>query len=324
MSQQHDDDPAPTKKPSHDTADTTGKPRDRIKGIFSSQAIQKVGTGTTTRRTIQKMYWFVEEDESKTLEIQPLNKNCVPSGPKRRIGLEELLEKFSPEPEFYVSTVYPRLRELNMVIQKGEKHREKGEIFSAELEFGQALALDEENIRANFGLGLTYLDRGESNKADDIFQRLVCLDAAFEKEHKHLFNEFGINLRKNKMLDQALDYYKRAETLAVRDDNLMFNIARLFFDKKLYQEAMGYLQKALELNPGHEESRRFAAFLEEKGLVKAPAATSEASAATPGHPAAAPGQPAAAPAAPAATPAASATETTAAADAAAPSDTEAS
>ncbi len=242
--------------------------RDRIKGIFSTQAIQKVGTGTTTRRTIQKTYWFVEEETPGSLEIQPLNKNYVPSGPKRRISMEELLEKFSPEPEFYISTVYPRMRELNMVIQKGEKHREKGEIFSAELEFGQALAVDEENIRANFGLGLTYLDRGEANKADDIFQRLVRLDAAFEKEHKHLFNEFGMNLRKNKMLDQALDYYQRAENLAVRDDHLMFNIARAFFDKKAYDKAMEYLLKALELNPEHTESRRFAAFLEEKGLAK--------------------------------------------------------
>ncbi len=259
----------------NDTAKPGAATRDRIKGIFSTQAIQKVGTGTTTRRTIQKMYWFVEEAEADVLEIQPLNKNYVPSGPKRRISLEELLEKFSPEPEFYVSTVYPKLRELNMVIQKGERHREKGEVFSAEMEFGQALAVDEENIRANFGLGLTYLDRGEANKADDIFQRLVRLDASFEKQHKHLFNEFGINLRKNKMLDQALDYYQRAENLAERDDNLMFNIARAFFDKKQYPKAVEYLQKALALNAGHEESRRFLAFLAEKGLAKGAAPAPE-------------------------------------------------
>ena len=253
-----------------ETHDAAGAPaRERIKGIFSTQAIQKVGTGTTTRRTIQKMYWFVEEDDKHVLEIQPLNKNYVPSGPKRNISLDELLEKFSPEPEFYVSTVYPRLRELNMVIQKGERHREKGETFSAELEFGQALAVDEDNIRANFGLGLTYLDRGEANKADDIFQRLVRLDAAFEKSHKHLFNEFGINLRKNKMTDQALEYYRRAEELSIRDDNLMFNIARAFFDKKQYAQTMEYLQKALELNPDQAEARKFAEFLIAKGLAKA-------------------------------------------------------
>lgn len=275
MTQQRDNTPPAAGPAATDKAGAAGKTRDRIKGIFSTQAIQKVGTGTTTRRTIQKMYWFVEEDAAGVLEIQPLNKNYVPSGPKRNLALEELLEKFSPEPEFYVSTVYPKLRELNMVIQKGERHREKGEIFSAELEFGQALAVDEENIRANFGLGLTYLDRGESNKADDIFQRLVRLDAAFEKDHKHLFNEFGMNLRKNKMLDQALSYYQRAENLAVRDDNLMFNIARAFFDKKDYDKAMEYLHKALALNPDHEQSRRFAAFLEEKGLAKGPALPQE-------------------------------------------------
>jgi len=269
MSQQNDDENlAPIHTAPHAATPATEKPRNRIKGIFSTQAIQKVGTGTTTRRTIQKTYWFAEEDEGSVIELQPLNKNYIPSGPKRSIPFEELVEKFSPEPEFYVSTVYPRMRELNMVIQKGERHREKGEAFSAELEFGQALNVDEENIRANFGLGLTYLDRGEANKADDIFKRLVHLDAAFDKKHKHLFNEFGINLRKNKMLDQALDYYKRAEELAVRDDNLMFNVARTFFDKKQYDKTVEYLQKALALNPDHIESQKFLDFLQEKGFIK--------------------------------------------------------
>ena len=283
---QHDDTPpsAEQQPAGHHATGNSGKPRERIKGIFSTQAIQKVGTGTTTRRTIQKMYWFVEEDASHVLELQPLNKNYVPSGPKRRISLEELLEKFSPEPEFYVSTVYPRLRELNLVIQKGEKHREKGENFSAELEFGQALAIDEENIRANFGLGLTYLDRGEANKADDIFKRLVHLDATFEEEHKHLFNEFGMNLRKNRMLDQALSYYQRAEDLAKQDDNLMFNVARAFFDKKDYPKASEYLQKALSLNPNNADARRFLTFLTEKGLTKVPAPAPDTPDKTPPEP----------------------------------------
>jgi tetratricopeptide (TPR) repeat protein len=256
-----------------DKPPASGKAHDRIKGVFSTQAIFRVGTGTTTRKTIQKMYWFVEEVADKFLEIQPLNKNYVPSGPKRKVSMEELLEKFSPEPEFYISTVYPKMRELNMTIVKGEKHRSKGEIFSAELEFGQALAVDEENVRANFGLGLTYLDRGEANKAQDIFERLVRLEAAFDKGHKHLFNEFGINLRKNKMLDQALDYYRRAETLTQTDENLHYNIARAFFEKKDIGQCFEYLKKALELNPEFKEVKRFIAYLVEKDLLPAEAAS---------------------------------------------------
>jgi tetratricopeptide (TPR) repeat protein len=250
-----------------DSHKSSSRPREKIKGIFSTQSIQKVGTGTTTRKTIQKTYWFVEEVEENLLEIQPLNKNYIPSGPKRKITIEDLLSKFAPEPEFYVSTVYPKLQELSRTIQKGERHRDKGEIFSAELEFGEALRVDEENVRANFGLGLTYLDRGEAHKANDIFERLVRLDAAFQPEHKHLFNDFGINLRKNKMLDQALDYYRKAESLTDSDENLYYNMARAYFDKENPSECLEYLKKALKLNPFLSEARLFVKYLVDQNLV---------------------------------------------------------
>jgi hypothetical protein len=108
-------------------ADKNGKKTEKIKGVFSTQIIQKVGTGTTTRKTVKKSYWFVDEIDNNVIEIQPLNVNYVPSGPKRRIPKEDFLEKFSPEPEFYVSTVFPNMRKLNQNIKKGEEHREKGE-----------------------------------------------------------------------------------------------------------------------------------------------------------------------------------------------------
>ncbi|MFP5222841.1 MAG: hypothetical protein ACLGSA_11185 [Acidobacteriota bacterium] len=250
-----------------DAVKSSDRQRERIKGIFSTQSIQKVGTGTTTRKTIQKTYWFVDELEENLLEIQPLNKNYIPSGPKRKITIEDLLAKFAPEPEFYISTVYPKLQELSRTIQKGERHREKGEVFSAELEFNQALKVDEENVKANFGLGLTYLDRGEAHKANDIFERLVRLDAAFQPEHKHLFNDFGISLRKNKMLDQSLDYYRKAESLTESDENLMYNIARAYFDKQEARECLEYLKKALALNPMLNEARRFVKYLVDQNQI---------------------------------------------------------
>ena len=241
--------------------------RDKIKGIFSTQSVAKVGTGTTTRRIIQKTYWFVTEMETNVFDIQPLNKNYIPSGPKRRITIEDLLNKFAPEPEFYISTVFPKMQELQGTIRKGEKHRRKGEVFSAEMEFHQALQVDEENVRANFGLGLTYLDRGESHKANDIFDRLVRLEAAFDTEHKHLFNDFGISLRKNKMLDQALEYYHRAETLTDTDEHLFLNIARAYFEKDDYPKCIEYLNKALSLNPDFNEGQLFMQFLVKNNLI---------------------------------------------------------
>ncbi|MEW5773784.1 MAG: tetratricopeptide repeat protein [Thermodesulfobacteriota bacterium] len=249
------------------TPQSSEKKHEKINGVFSTQVISKVGTGTTVRKTVKKTYWFVDETDTGEVDIQPLNVNYVPSGPKRKVSKDEFLEKFSPEPEFYINTVYPKMREMNMAVIQGEKHRERGETFSAELEFNHALTIDEENVRANFGLGLTYLERGNDTKANDIFQRLVKLEAAFEAEHKHLFNEFGINLRKNKMYDQSVEYYQRALGLSEVDENLHYNIARAWFEKQNFAKVKEHLEEALRLNPNFEEGRKFLDYLVKKNLV---------------------------------------------------------
>ncbi len=242
--------------------------REKIKGVFSSQSLKKVGTGTTVRKTLQKTYWYaVELDDDVTIEIQPLNINYVPSGPKQTVPKDEFLNKFSPEPEFYTATVYPKIRELSQTVARADRHRKRGESFSAEFEYGKALNIDEENIRANFGLGLTYLERGEKEKGDDIFRRLVQLEAAFEAEHKHLFNDFGINLRKNDMLDQAIEYYERALDLSTGDENLHYNIARAYFAKGDFAKTVEHLIALLKINKDMPEGKKFLKYLVRKKLI---------------------------------------------------------
>lgn len=250
---------------------------EKIRGVFSTQSVARVGTGTTQRKTIQKTFWFVEEKKAGVVSVQPLNKNYVPSGPKREVPKEDFLAKFSPEPEFYLSTVYPKMRELNETISRGEQARERGALYSAEFEFKNAAKVDDDNVKANFGLGLTYLERGETVKANDIFKRLVNLEASFDKEHKHLFNDFGINLRKNKMLEQALDYYLRAEKLVENDENLYHNIARAYYEKGDIEKCVQYLNKCLRLKPDMEEAVKFMEYLKKNGYVKDGEVRSEAS-----------------------------------------------
>jgi len=240
---------------------------EKIKGVFSTQSVAKVGTGTTQRRTIQKTYWSGEELADGQIGIQPLNRNYIPSGPKRTISRDDFLSKYSPEPEFYMTTVYPAIKQVDEAIVRGEKHRERGAAYSAEFEFKQATDVDEENVRANFGLGLTYLDRGDQVKANDIFERIVDLEAAFEQEHKHLFNDFGINMRKNKMFEQALQYYLRAEELVEDDEHLFHNIARCYYEKGDVDGCKKYLKKSLQVNPNLKESKMFWAFLKSQGHV---------------------------------------------------------
>ncbi len=251
----------------HAAGDHTAGAREKIRGIFSTQSVEKVGTGTTIRRTIQKTFWMAEERDDGSIQIQPLNVNCVPSGPKRTITKEDLLRQFSPEPEFYVHSVFPAMQKLQKTIELGEDHRKKGKTFSAEFELTNALKVDVDNVRANFGLGLTYLERGEAKKANNIFERLVKLDAAFEPEHKHLFNDFGINLRKNKMFDQAVNYYERALQLSKADEHLHYNIARVYFAKGELDKTVEHLRTALGLNAEFEAGLRFMDWLKLKGYV---------------------------------------------------------
>lgn len=256
--------PAATPTPGAAHADQGNKAE--VRGVFSTQEVRKVGTGTTTRKTVQKTFWFIEQ-HGNVIECQPLNTNYVPSGPKRKVTMDELISKFAPEPEFYLNSVYPKMQELQQSIDHGDSHREKGENFAAEYEYSRALKVDEENVRANFGIGLTYLERGDAQKAQDIFERLVKLDGAFEPEHKHLFNEFGINLRKSKMLQQSLQYYQRALELSRNDENLYMNMARVLLETKDITGCIDNLLKALELAPKHEPSLKFMAWLIQKNLV---------------------------------------------------------
>ena len=255
---------------SQPTAPQAGAPRPQqqpeVRGVFSTQEIRKVGTGTTTRKTVQKTFWFVEQHGNE-IECQPLNTNYVPSGPKRKISMEDLINKVSPEPEFYMNSVYPKMQELQYSVRQGDRYRESGETFAAEYEYSRALKVDEDNVRANFGIGLTYLERGDASKAQDIFERLVKLDAAFEPQHKHLFNEFGINLRKNKMLAESREYYARALQLSPKDENLNMNMARVLLESKDMDGCVDYLLEALRLAPRHEQSLKFMSWLIQKNLI---------------------------------------------------------
>jgi tetratricopeptide (TPR) repeat protein len=256
--------PDPSRKPQQKPA--AAPPKAAIKGVFSTQEVRKVGTGTTTRKTVQKTFWYIEQDDN-VINCQPLNINYVPSGPKRKITMDELITKFSPEPEFYMNSVFPKMQELQRDITNGDRCREKGENFSAEYEYKRALDIDIENVKANFGIGLTYLERGDKDKAENIFHRLVQMEATFEVEHKHLFNEFGISLRKNNMIQESREYYEKALTLTKDDENLHLNMARALLEMKDIPGCIEHLQKAMALNPRHEPSRLFLGWLLNKSMV---------------------------------------------------------
>jgi tetratricopeptide (TPR) repeat protein len=228
--------------------------------VFSTRETRKVGTGQTQRRTTVTQYWLVRQTAPDQAEVQPINEQLIPVGRKRMVPLDILLERFTPEPDFYIQRPDRARREDGPDLRAPEPAPEPLPGLRVEIEGFELSGSPEDvekNARAGFGLGLTYLRRGNKAKAVDIFTRLAEMDAPFVPEHKHMFNDFGVSLRKQSLLDLALKHYLRALALAGEDDHLLHNIARAYFEMQDLPNCIRYLEESLRINPDLTPSKQF-------------------------------------------------------------------
>lgn len=223
--------------------------------VFSSQ--EKKSKRAAIRKFEHKTFWLVDKNDDGSIRATRLNKKNLPTKDVRILTLKKLIQDYTPEPDYYARCVYPTLHKIEETVNRGDQFRAEEDHVSASYEYGNALDMDIDNIRANFGAALIYLAQGELEKAENVFTRLVRLDGTFETEHKHLFNEFGISLRKSKMYKQAIAYYQRALTLTEEDENLHINIARSLFEEGFFTTCTEHLLKALHLCPGNPLALRF-------------------------------------------------------------------
>lgn len=208
-----------------------------------------------------KKYWLATRQDGDLFELQELNENNVPFGSALPISADDFASEYVLELNYWQQLVRPAMEGLDHVLERGEAHREQGELYSAEMEYTDALEVDEGNVRATFGLGMTYLEKGDSEKAQEVFAKVLHLNSAFATEHKHMFNDFGVSMRKSGMYREALQYYNRGVDLDSDDENLFFNIARTHFEAGDWENCFRYLTMCLEKNRGVEEARKFCAYL---------------------------------------------------------------
>jgi len=230
-----------------------------LKCAFSTVRTIKVGSGSTSRRQETRHLWLVEHREGDSFAVRKLNTQFVPVGEETVVDRDTLLAEYAPEVDIYNSRVKPAIIALDQTLDTADGHRERHEPLSAEMEYTRALDVDERNVRATFGLGLVYLERADMDKSRLIFEELVGMDAAFENRHKHLFNEFGINLRKKHLFSEAVQYYSRAleinGDLQEEDENLYYNLARAYYEKGEWKPCIEFAGRALGVNRGHEHAR---------------------------------------------------------------------
>ncbi|WP_320172993.1 tetratricopeptide repeat protein [Maridesulfovibrio sp.] len=211
-----------------------------------------------------KKFWLASKLDDESFELLLLNENWVPSGDPKVISSGEFAAHYTLELDSYQQHVRPAMEQQDNRLSRGEAHREQGEFYSAEMEYADALAVDEKNVRATFGLGLTYLEKGDVERAQEVFAKVLQLKSAFKTEHKHMFNDFGISMRKNGMYREALQYYNRGVDLDSADENLFFNIARTHYEAGDWENCFRYLTMCLEKNRGVQEAQKFCHYLIKK------------------------------------------------------------
>jgi tetratricopeptide (TPR) repeat protein len=232
-----------------------------LKCVFSSESVTRIGTGVTARKQSTKSFWYVEQKDSDRFDISRISPEFMPLAREKILTREELLAEYTPEVELYHQKVEPAIRAVQKIVARADRHRGRGESFSAEMEYHNALKLDSENVRATFGLGLIYLERDEQNKSESVFRTLLRMEAAFEEEHKHLFNEFGISLRKNGLFNEAVEYYRRAKTICPTDEHLEFNLARAYYELDEYAGCLHALVDCLLIDARMAEAESMARHL---------------------------------------------------------------
>ncbi len=223
----------------------------RLKGVFSKPDAKAPGG---------KSFWFIKEIDERAVSLRRLDENMLPTGKQTLAPRDSILMDYSLEPELGYKLLTQR-------VTRGDWYRKQDKNLEAKIEYQQALRIDEENIRANFGLGLSYLALNQLEKARYVFTNIVGMDESFEEEHKHLFNEFGIALRKKKLFDESLKYYLRAAELCPLDENIFLNAARAAFEKGDLDLAFENLKKTLERNPNLPQARAFLGYLRKSGAV---------------------------------------------------------
>lgn len=225
-----------------------------IRCVFSRLETVGVGSGTTKRKAESKILYYVEELPERQFTVRPLNGKNVPMGMATVIDFDALVGEYAPELVYYEEQVLPAMEELEEYLDEGDGYREDGKLYSAEGSYSKALAIDERNVRALFSLGLIYLEMQDHGRARQIVGDLVNIRSTFEGKNQHLFNEFGISLRKNSLYAEAVDYYFRAAEYAPDDEHVHFNLARVNYERGCWEECGEALVRSLSLRPDLESS----------------------------------------------------------------------
>jgi tetratricopeptide (TPR) repeat protein len=207
-------------------------------GVYSSSPSGPKGGRGAGRR---KQYWFVWDYDDEGYRVQALDAAFQPQGDFLPVAHATFHASFAPEPSILAAPI-----RRPVPAAPPSRRAEQAAVEQAVSE----KAIVENHLRAHFGALLLKLRRG-----DDIAGALQALrdiadvEEGIVPEHKYMFADFGVNLRKGKLPEIALAHAKRVLALAPGDSHAHFNIARIYHALGKLGDAEQHLLTALEFSP---------------------------------------------------------------------------
>jgi tetratricopeptide (TPR) repeat protein len=234
-----------------------------IKGVYYES--KKIEAGTMgTRRTHEAahdLHYYAKTNAKGEVDLFYLKPDSTPTAMiAETLSVDAFTARFkdcaSHQCDLKPKTEEDKKKEASLKkTAVGKLHLDKKEYNAAAFEYGQAIKADGENLEAHLGKGKAHIELGEVDKARETFSNMAKIDSLYDKENKHLFNEYGIELRKGKMYDMAIENYKKAMEIDADDEVLHFNLARAYHESGNIGDAEESLKQALSLNPEFNEAK---------------------------------------------------------------------
>ncbi|TVM14676.1 hypothetical protein DPQ33_16845 [Oceanidesulfovibrio indonesiensis] len=224
----------------------------KLAGSFYTIASADLGEGSTRQEALRRVNWFaVYLDDDRVLVCATDGKG-MPTSVSRKVSLQEFFGKFIPDSEHYEAVLHPLLLGL----------REKLDACGGDT---SRLNTEERSLYKALQLDSSHVPGASEERLRNLPQELLCELPDYEaqaSEHKHRLNTASIQSRKSGRYQEALELYNAMLRTTPDDYHVVFNVARVYFEKQDYLTCAKCLQLALEYAPDFVEARKFLLYLE--------------------------------------------------------------
>jgi len=235
-----------------------------VLGVYSLRKTSELGSGATTTDRENVTYWYARQLSDSACEVQPLAAGGMPSGMLKRITLPDFIKSYSPEPFYYSEHPVPELDGLAEKLLGSEDGEALSRLDAGERKALGSLLVDPFDIADPSRPDHEEKTAAVLAKARAILKALLsrCETARFENRSR--FSGFGVRLRKDGHYDESISYFTKALDIEKNDENVYFNMARVYYDMGDMAGCRGALEQALSINPEFPEAGQFARFIARK------------------------------------------------------------